>query len=654
VLPPYLVNEDGRGFEGLKETGAALGALTNENRKAYRDANAQTIAQVDAQRLVIVAGPGAGKSYLFISRIEYWLSRGDSKPIHVATFVRKLIQDLGLDIEKRLSEQDRTLVTASTLHTLARSLLERSGGTADCQFREYIRIIDGFWAPILWEDVLAFHPKLKQKDYGIKRLDEQFHIEELDRSDVWNELRETYRRLCRFYNAIGFSYLIELARVAVEERPELIEHSRWIIDEYQDFNPSEDHLLRVLVEGADAVVIAGDDEQALYQTLKASDPAIVIGHYNDENAKAMLPFCTRCSYYICRAASAFMAMHREDQAIEKIYLPLRVDENAERIRVVATAAPSGAVDYVRRFMEQRVGEYDEYLEQRRAGVDTDPFLLVLSASGGLTLTKRSPEDEELEELVREYAERPTRRSASYTWIVAYATSGWYPSDNFALRKVLHYEGVTASDVHPLLAEAIDNGRSLIDVVTDHSPELLERVQQVTALVGGAEGNEQQTANELADFLGLAGDPAALAQELTDYPIQKTRAREEEDEEATETVAAVDSVALMTIHGSKGLSAHHVIVLGCDDVNMSYLNGKPLPFFVALTRARTTLHLVTATKANGAKQPHPFVLDLPEDCCTYMVYKKATREDEPLTGRQAFRSRIAAWARFQVRRPRRVK
>ena len=143
-------------LEDLDQTARTLDSLGNEEREAYRDANAQAIAEAAAARLLIVAGPGAGKSHLFISRIEHWLSRGDSRAIYVATFVRKLIRDLGADIERRLSEQDKALVSASTLHTLARSLLERSAGAAECQFREHIRIIDGSWAPILWRTYSPF------------------------------------------------------------------------------------------------------------------------------------------------------------------------------------------------------------------------------------------------------------------------------------------------------------------------------------------------------------------------------------------------------------------------------------------------------------------------------------------------------------------
>jgi superfamily I DNA/RNA helicase len=647
--PPHLLQLDGSSFAGLGEVADLLGALDNAERKTYRNANASAIACAETARLVVIAGPGAGKSHLFIERIEYWLATNPGERIYVATFVRKLINDLAADIEKRLSEDDQLRVSASTLHTLARSLLERAQGTQAWPLQKHIRIIDARWAPIIWQDVLAFHEQLNPTNYRLKDLEHQLHTESFDDSEDWNALRGTYRQLSQFFNAVGFAYLIRLAREAAEQQPELIEHRYWIIDEYQDFNPSEDHLIRVLRAEAAGTVLAGDDEQALYKALKASDPSIIIGHYEDTSfAKAMLPFCSRCSYYICGAASAFIQKHRDEAAIEKIYLPLEVKEEADRVHVIATASPSGAVDYVRRFLEEHKVDYDAYLAKREAGEDTDPFLLILSVSGALTITRKTGEDGELRELVAEYAQHGSGRSGGYYKILAYATAGWHENDNFAWRKVLHFEGVSIEDAHALIVEAIEQKSSLSSVVRKGSLEILDRATAVAEILDDLEGREEDVARQLAELVDLDGEIAELAEELANHPIVQSSARSDEDHEATETVGLVDSVALMTITGSKGLSAHNVIILGCDDVNMGNYIGT-LPFFVALTRARESLHLVTATKANGAKEIHPFVLDLPPDCCDYGVYKKGDRTIEALSTAEALVKRVSTWAWQQTHR-----
>ena len=103
---------------------------------------------------------------------------------------------------------------------------------------------------------------------------------------------------------------------------------------------------------------------------------------------------------------------------------------------------------------------------------------------------------------------------------------------------------------------------------------------------------------------------------------------------------------MPITGSKGLSAHHVIVLGCDDVNMT--RTSPLTFFVALTRARETLHLVFSAKASGAKSFHPFVTELPPGACEYLVFKKNRSVDTFATASD-LAARVAQWSSFSGRR-----
>lgn len=482
---------------------------------------------------------------------------------------------------------------------------------------------------------------VSQSIYLLKRFEAQLHTEQMDESVEWAQVRSTHQNLSVFYNALGFAPFIVLAQQAVEENPALDEHDLWVIDEYQDLNAAEDYLVRTLIDDSAGVLLAGDDEQALYQELKASSPEIIIGHYNDASfSKAMLPFCSRCSYHICNAASEFMAKHRTDAAIEKIYLPLQVNEDEPRVRVVATAAPGSAVEYIRAFMDEHADGYAAYLKKRADGKDTDPFLLIVSPSGGLTPKKNDAADTELRVLVAEYAALAVARSKDYARVITYSSAGWYENDNFAVRKLLHEVDLPADDVHEMIKEAIEGQRSLGEVVGGRS-DFMERARLVAALLDGSEGDEARVAVKIHEIITLE-DADSFADELREHPIGQARVRVDEDEEAIESVAAVDAVALMPITGSKGLSAHHVIVLGCDNVNMG--KTSPLAFFVALTRARESLHLIFAAKASGAKSAHPYVLDLPEEYCEYLVFKK-DRSVDGLSDQKALNARLAAWASF---------
>jgi superfamily I DNA/RNA helicase len=102
---------------------------------------------------------------------------------------------------------------------------------------------------------------------------------------------------------------------------------------------------------------------------------------------------------------------------------------------------------------------------------------------------------------------------------------------------------------------------------------------------------------------------------------------------------MSAVELMTIVGSKGLSADHVIIIGFDNVNMNWVTRNA--FFVATTRARSSLHIITALKAGGATGPHKFLDDLPDDHLEFSRYKKGNRIQARFTRRDAFLRYLAA-------------
>jgi hypothetical protein len=77
--------------EGLSELG-------NADRVEFRNNNATAIASDRSPQMLVVAGPGAGKSFLFMDRIRAWLNDEPKGRIHVASFVRKLVADLKSDV----------------------------------------------------------------------------------------------------------------------------------------------------------------------------------------------------------------------------------------------------------------------------------------------------------------------------------------------------------------------------------------------------------------------------------------------------------------------------------------------------------------------------------------------------------------------------
>ena len=123
--------------------------------------------------------------------------------------------------------------------------------------------------------------------------------------------------------------------------------------------------------------------------------------------------------------------------------------------------------------------------------------------------------------------------------------------------------------------------------------------------------------------------------------QQANAIEHQEEESAELeeieVKQMSAVELMTIVGSKGLSADHVIIIGFDNVNMGWITRNA--FYVAMTRARKSLHIITALKAGGAVRAHKFLDQLPDANIEFSRYAKGTRTQTVLASRKAFSDHI---------------
>jgi DNA helicase II / ATP-dependent DNA helicase PcrA len=335
MAPRHLINADGKPFEDreLDALGKELDALGPADRRNFRDANARAVARHSAIRMLIVAGPGTGKSTLFKERILFWLEQDASAKILALSFVRKLVADLAADVQNdtTLTDEQKRQVDIFTLHKYARSVVEQNHGTKKWKFAPHFRVIGQDWKIIVWDDVLLVQGQKDRAKYSWKQFEKQLHDDEFDESAEWEALKNCYFTLCKFYNAAGFADLILRAKDALAENPALNEHRFFIFDEYQDFNAAEDNLLERITCAAEATLIVGDDDQVLYETLKSGKASLIRAIYRaTDSVNAMLPFCSRCDFHIARAASHFIKQSPDADCIKKIYLPLSDAEGCKK------------------------------------------------------------------------------------------------------------------------------------------------------------------------------------------------------------------------------------------------------------------------------------------------------------------------------------
>jgi superfamily I DNA/RNA helicase len=510
---------------------------------------------------------------------------------------------------------------------------------------------------MVWGDVVAFYPLKDKGVYTRQKFEEQLHDNNFGESDEWKGLKETYFKLCQFYNAAGFADLILRATKALVENSDLNKYDYFIIDEYQDFNLAEETFINQLEGNPKGVLVVGDDEQILYENLKSSSPTLIRSLYrNRDYVKGMLAFCGRSSFHITKTADHFIQQHREIESIEKICLPLKTSSDDPKVQIIACATAPTAVDYIEKFITDYKAEINERKRQLELGEKKDAFLLILSPAKEVNfyVDKKFNGRDKLDELVSEYKAETRSFSDDYHQLLSYYSLATNPDNNFTFRKVLHYEKVPEDNVHELIFEAMRDDKNLCGLDTPKIKGTLGKCDKIRTILT-AKGTISEKLDQIANLISVA-DKTKLQKDMEQKAIGREEVaileREEEEEAEMEEIEVkkMGAVELMTIVGSKGLSADHVIMIGFDNVNMGWVRKNA--FYVALTRARKSLHLLTALKSGGAAKPHSFLSQLPDDHLEFYKYCKGVRTKKLLGNRQCFMNYLDYIHRQSRRNPRR--
>lgn len=641
-----LINNNGTPFQSteIKSLRIELDALDNDKRTEYRNQNATAIAEHAGVKFLIVSGPGTGKSHLFLNRINHWYEGDSEAKVLVTSFVRKLVADLQNDIDgdTKLSNEQKKNITASTLHKLARGIVETNHGTANWKFSPHFRIIGQYWKDIIWQDVLLFHPTLNITEYSWKSFESQLHNADFSESSEWQSIRETYFRVCKFLNAAGFADLILRAKEALVENPTINETSYFIFDEYQDFNNSENELINQLASDPKGLLIVGDDEQVLYETLKSGKPTLIRDIYkNTEYANGMLPFCGRSSFHITKTAGHFIQQNTEADCIEKIYLPIKVEDGSPKVQIVGCATSSTAVDYIEKFVADNKSAIDERKVKLETGEEKDAFLLILTPAKKLDFYGQLKE--KIFSIVKEYQAENTRFTEDYYKLLTYYSLANNSNNNFTFRKVLFYENVPVSQVHDLIEKAIQNEQGFCDLEDKIILTTTQKCNEIKRILEEEEVSTEEKVKNISKYISIA-DLIKLQEDInqksiSDEEVTRIEHQEEEQAELEEIeVKKMGAVELMTIVGSKGLSAEHVIIVGFDNVNMNWVTKNA--FYVAMTRARKSLHILTALKSGGATQSHKFLDQMPDTNVECYSYKKTGHVKFLFSNKQDFKDYLS--------------
>ena len=228
---------------------------------------------------LVLAGPGAGKTFCLIERIRFLIEVLDVDPTHICafTFTNKAADEIAHRLERTLGEYAAP-VRSGTLHAFCAQLLREYGtsvglapgfGIADEEYQlGVLRRLEG---PRPWHRTLLTR-------FSAHR----FRRAPLQHDDV--ALLDRYERFLEKRKMVDFDML-------VLKTAELLEHTadaeairaRWdviLVDEFQDLNPVQYRVIRELARDHEHLFAVGDHEQSIYSWAGA-DPAVFTSLLND-------------------------------------------------------------------------------------------------------------------------------------------------------------------------------------------------------------------------------------------------------------------------------------------------------------------------------------------------------------------------------------
>ncbi len=258
------------------------------------DTSQQAVLAHDAGPLLVLAGPGTGKTTTLVELVVDLVERRGVAPDEVLalTFSRKAAESLRDRVTARLG---RTLGSSlsATFHSFAYSLLRRYA-PADA-YAAPLRLLSAPQADVVvralleptpeavpWPDALAparrtrgFAREVQMllaraRERGLDPVDMVRAGQAADRPE-WvsgGRFLEQYLDVLDSESALDYADLVFRA-AALAGRPEiqrdLRERYRWVlVDEYQDTDPSQVALLRALAGDGRNLVVVGDPDQSIY------------------------------------------------------------------------------------------------------------------------------------------------------------------------------------------------------------------------------------------------------------------------------------------------------------------------------------------------------------------------------------------------------
>jgi len=348
-------------------------------------------------KTLVIAGPGTGKTRVLTRRAAFLIEARDVQPesILAITLTNKAAREMIGRLRKLCGPGAAERIAAGTFHATCARILRAHpklvGRTAQFQIYDKDDARRLLTRTMTQQEAAWIKPSVVLREISANKNHavgvEQYAAVAADRTSrivarVWRE----YERELRRADALDFDDLllrtVELLRAHPEIRAGYQE--RWphiLVDEYQDTNPTQARLLRVLA-GHD-LMVAGDDKQMIYG-FRLADVRLILDFEDEYRDARVLELVEnyRNSPQILTAANRLIAHNRLQRPMT--LLPCKDTAQGPEIPVHSASTDVEEAQWIaariQRFVEQGVNEREIAVVGRERKV-VDRFEHALAAAG---------------------------------------------------------------------------------------------------------------------------------------------------------------------------------------------------------------------------------------------------------------------------------
>jgi len=333
--------------------------------------------------VLVVAGPGAGKTFCLIARITHLVDTLGVAPerICAVTFTNRAAEEIALRLKHTLRDR-ADAITRGTIHALCLALLRDHAEAAG--LRQGFGVADEQYQKVI---LSRLHVPLEQRGALLNRFS-RHRVQDYRLTPEDARLYREYAVWLAHRNMLDFDDLVAKAEQLLRTRSDIADAiaARWdhlLVDEFQDVNAVQYDLLRRLAAPHDNLFAVGDDEQSIFAWAGA-DPYVLVRFGRDYGIERpiILDKNRRCSRQIFETARRVLAQNPQlfekqlsaDQESPYEVGALAFRDEAEEaawlledLRSDRTASGLGWGEYAVLYRKHKLGEY---LEGRllRAGI----------------------------------------------------------------------------------------------------------------------------------------------------------------------------------------------------------------------------------------------------------------------------------------------